>query len=68
MEKNRKFQKFLIEQSLTKYRLAQKLGVSWQTIYNWELGRNQPSAQHILAMSRILGVSAEDILKIFEGN
>jgi len=27
---------------ITKYKLAKELNVSWQTVQNWYLGKNQP--------------------------
>ena len=64
---NEKFLEFLKNKNISKYRLAKRLKVTWQTVHNWTIGRNNPSAYHIREMSKILGVSAEEILNIFEG-
>ena len=66
MKQNKKFLKLLIDQNLSKTQLSQKLNVSWQTVYYWSIGRNKPSAQKALELSKILGLSVEQILQMFE--
>lgn len=47
---------------MTVYRLAKELGVPKSTVYTWMGGTKNPSSEHILALSKFLGVSVEDLL------
>jgi transcriptional regulator with XRE-family HTH domain len=47
---------------MTKYEIAKRLGVSHQAIYKWYNG-GQPSTKHLVALSRLLGISTDDTLK-----
>lgn len=42
--------------------LAWKLGVTSQTIYNWENGTAEPSNSSKLAVATVLGVPLEEII------
>lgn len=39
--------------------LGKLVGVSDQTISNWERGRNQPSIKHLIELADIFGVSVD---------
>jgi len=43
--------------------LAEKLGVSRQSVSKWESAQSVPDLQRILEMSRIFGVSTDYLLK-----
>ena len=43
--------------------VARELGVSRQTIVNWEIGKTEPGASQIRAMCELFGVAAEELLK-----
>ena len=45
----------------TQLELANKLGVTPATVYNWERGRYEPSASKLRAIARAFGVSMDDI-------
>ena len=44
--------------------LAKKLKVSCKTIKNWETDISDPSAEHIVALTRVFSVSADYLLGI----
>jgi len=54
--------------SLTQSDLAGKLGVSRQTVNAIETGRFNPSALLALKISRVFGVSVNDIFELEEGD
>lgn len=41
---------------------ATSLGVSTTTLSSWENGKTSPSALHVLNMSRLYGVSADQLI------
>ena len=43
--------------------LAEKLGVSRQSISLWETGQTQPTIDNIIALSKIFNVTSDEILK-----
>ena len=43
--------------------LASKLGVSRQAVSKWENGASDPSTSNLLALAKLYGISAEDLLK-----
>lgn len=49
--------------NLTQDQLAEKLGVSRQTISKWELDISLPDVSRLLTLSRVLDVSIDDLLK-----
>ena len=49
----------------TQLRLANKLGVTPVTVYNWERGRHEPKASQLRELARVFGVSMDEI--DFEG-
>lgn len=54
--------KYRKEKSLSQDELAEKLGVSRQSISLWENGQTQPTIENILALARIFNVSTDAIL------
>lgn len=47
---------------LTQLQVAYQLGVSPQTVYNWERGAREPKARHLQQLAALYGVSASDVL------
>lgn len=47
---------------LTQKELAEKIGVSWQTVSEWESGRQQPRMQHLRKLCTVLEVSPDELL------
>ena len=46
--------------------LAERLGISRQAVSKWETGAAEPSTSNLLALARLYGVSAEELLKNVE--
>lgn len=49
-------------QGLSQMELSRLLGISEQAVSKWELGYSQPSANHLIALAQIFGVSMEEFL------
>ena len=43
--------------------LADKVGVSRQAVSKWESGASDPSTTNLMALAKLFGVEAEDLLK-----
>lgn len=43
--------------------LADKVGVSRQAVSKWESGASDPSTTNLMALAKLFGVTAEEILK-----
>lgn len=54
--------KFRKDKKLSQEQLAEMVGVSRQTISNWELNETVPDANQLLALSKSLGVSVDKLL------
>ena len=48
---------------LTQERLAEALGVSFAAVSKWERGTADPSTSNLLALAKLFGVPAEDLLR-----
>ena len=46
---------------LTQADLAKAVGVTWQTISEWENGRTQPRAQHLRRLCEVLQVQPQEL-------
>ena len=62
MQFYRKLSTLRKEAGLSQEQLAEKAGVSRQTIFKWEAGLASPSMENILALCRIFGVSADELI------
>ena len=51
---------------LSQEELAARLGVSRQAVSKWESGTADPSTSNLLALAKLFGVSAEELLKSVE--
>lgn len=49
---------------LTQSELGEKIGVSYFTISNWELGVKQPRVKNLRALAQVLGIRPEQIVLI----
>ncbi len=54
------------ERGWTQLDLANRLGVTPATVYNWERGKYEPKASQLRALARAFGVSMDEI--DFEGD
>ena len=43
--------------------MAESLGVSRQAVSKWESGASDPSTSNLLALAKLYGVSAEELLR-----
>ena len=48
---------------MTQEFVAEHLGVSRQAVSKWENGTSDPSTSNLLALAKLFGVSAEELLK-----
>jgi|GEM_PF-4420488 transcriptional regulator with XRE-family HTH domain len=51
---------------MTKYQIAEKLGVSHQAVYHWYNGKTIPTTKNLIQLSKILKVPIEGILASFK--
>ena len=52
-----------MECKMTQEFVAEHLGVSRQAVSKWENGTSDPSTSNLLALAKLYGISAEDLLK-----
>jgi len=60
---NEKLKQARLATNLTQEDLAEKLGVSRQTISNWENGRSFPDIVSIITLSDVYGINLDSLLK-----
>ena len=48
---------------MTQKFVAESLGVSRQAVSKWESGASDPSTTNLMALAKLFGVSAEELLK-----
>lgn len=53
----------LEEIGMTQYRLAAKLGINQGTLSKWVNGLREPKASALYQMSKILGVTMEELME-----
>ena len=51
------------EAGMTQRDLAEALGVSRQAVSKWETGTADPSTSNLLALAKLFGVPAEELLR-----
>ena len=54
---------YRIKCNMTQEFIAETLGVSRQAVSKWETGTSDPSTANLLALAKLYGVSAEELLK-----
>ena len=52
--------------SMTQEFVAEQLGVSRQAVSKWENGTSDPSTTNLLALAKLFGISAEELLRSME--
>jgi len=61
------FTQLMERENTNKYRLARGSGLSYQTLLNWEAGRNKPNDKSAELVGRYLGlISNDDIITELE--
>ena len=58
-----KLQKLRTRAGLSQDQLAELLDVSRQAVSKWETGTADPSTSNLLALAKLFGVSAEELLR-----
>ena len=56
----------ICQRQMTQEFVAEHLGVSRQAVSKWENGSSDPSTSNLLALAKLYGISAEDLLKNVE--
>ena len=51
---------------MTQEFVAETLGVSRQAVSKWETGTSDPSTSNLIALAKLFGISAEELLKEVE--
>lgn len=64
-----RIRKYREERKISRSELAQTLGLTVSCISNWELGQNDPAADHLGDLCRALQVSPSELLgvQLFDG-
>jgi len=47
-------------------RVARELKVTRMTIYLWESGKTMPNASHLRRLSKLYGISMDELLEVLE--
>lgn len=63
MELSKKVYEMRKAQGLSQEQLAEKLGVSRQSVSKWEAGESMPELERVIEMSKIFNVSTDYLLK-----
>lgn len=54
------------ERGWTQLELAQKLNVTDKAVSKWERGTSDPNTSNLIALAKLYGISAEELLKSVE--
>ena len=57
---------YRIRCNMTQEFVAESLGVSRQAVSKWENGTSDPSTSNLLALAKLFGISAEELLRSVE--
>ena len=63
MEFSEKLIQLRRKQGMSQEQLADRLGITRQSVSKWESGASDPSTSNLLALAKLYGVSAEDLLR-----
>ena len=55
--------RYRTQRKMTQEFVAESLGVSRQAVSKWESGASDPSTTNLMALAKLFGVTAEEILK-----
>ena len=58
--------KFRLRQHMTQTQIARRLFVTPQTVSKWENGTSDPNTSNLIALAKLYGISAEELLKSVE--
>ena len=57
-----RLRQYLEEEQLTQVAFAQMMGVKQPTVWEWLNGHAKPSADRLIEMSRVTGISIDELL------
>ena len=63
MEIGNRLKNARVEMGLTQEKVAEEIGVSRQTVYNWENGKCYPDIENVIKLSDLYSVSLDELLK-----
>ena len=66
MNTAQRLQQLRKEKGMSQEELAERLGVSRQAVSKWESGASDPSTANLIALARLFGISAEELLREVE--
>ncbi|HEY3658241.1 MAG TPA: helix-turn-helix transcriptional regulator [Steroidobacteraceae bacterium] len=58
-----RLKQFLLDSKMKQTQLAELMGVSQPTVWEWLNGDSAPSAKSLIKLSQITGISIDDLLK-----
>lgn len=53
---------------MTQEYVAEQIGVSRQAVSKWEQGTSEPNTSNLLALSRLFGITVDELLKNVKPN
>jgi transcriptional regulator with XRE-family HTH domain len=59
----RKLKQFLLDSDMTQAQLAEQMGVSQPTVWEWVHGESRPTIDRLISLSKITGISIDDLVK-----
>lgn len=63
-EIGKRIKEYRVQSGLTQKQLGEEIGVSNARVSNWENGENRPDADTLMAICKVLGVTADTLLGI----
>ena len=66
MNTAQRLQQLRKEKGMSQEELAERLGVSRQAVSKWESSTSDPSTSNLLALAKLYGISAEELLHCVE--
>ena len=63
MDISEKILKLRKANNLTQEQLAEQLQVSRQAVSKWEKGTSEPNTSNLMALAKLYGIPAEDLLR-----
>lgn len=58
----KRLRKYLEENSISQVEIARKIGVKQPTVWEWLNDESKPSAENLMKLSRVTGLSIDDLL------
>jgi transcriptional regulator with XRE-family HTH domain len=58
-----RLKQFLLDSNMTQAQLAERMGVSQPTVWEWVHGESRPSFDRLISISKITGISIDELVK-----